>query len=295
MKIGLFLPTFDAGLEPDVLAALGETAEAVGAASLWVPEHVILTDTYASRYPYADDGKLPVGGGSGGPADPMVVLSFLAARTRRVRLGTGICLVPQRNPLYTAKEIATLDVLSRGRVDFGIGIGWLAEEFAALEVPFARRAGRTRAYLEIMRRLWSDGIAEHTSEFYTLPPVRMDPKPIQRPHPPILVGGESDAALGRAAEYGQGWFGWHVTPEMVGERVGALTKLLAGRGRRIDDLRVLASPYLRPTRDLDAMKRYRDAGAGEVVVLLSRFQGVDGARAVVERVGERLIAPAEAL
>src|SRR5262249_42589338 len=162
-------------------------------------------------------------------------------------------------------------------------IGWLAEEFAALEVPFARRAGRTRAYLDVMRRLWSDGVAEHASEFYTLPPVRMDPKPVQRPHPPILVGGESDAALGRAAGYGQGWFGWNVTPEMVAERVGALAKLLAARGRSIDDLRVLASPYLRPTRDLDAMKRYRDAGAGEVVVLLSRFQGVDGARAVVER------------
>jgi probable F420-dependent oxidoreductase len=295
VKIGIFLPTFDAGLDPDVLRTLAETAEAAGAASLWVAEHVVLVDRYASRYPYADDGKLPGRLNSGGPADPFMALSFLAAATSRVRLGTGICLVPQRNPVYTAKEVATLDTLSRGRVDFGIGIGWLAEEFAALQVPFARRAGRTRAYLEIMRRLWTNDVAEYESEFYTLPPVRMDPKPVQRPHPPILVGGESDPALARAAEYGQGWFGWNVTPEMVAERVGVLTQLLAARGRRIEDVRVLASPYTRPTRDLDAMKRYRDAGASEVVVLLSRFEGVDGARAVVEKVATRLIRPAEAL
>ncbi len=295
MKIGIFLPTFDAGLTPATLRVLAETAEAVGASSLWAAEHVVLVDAYASRYPYADDGRLPVAGDSGGPADPFAVLNFLAAVTTRVRLGTGICLVPQRNPVYTAKEVATLDVLSGGRLDFGIGIGWLAEEFAALGVPFERRAGRTRAYLEVMRRLWTSDVAEYQSEFYRLPPVRMDPKPVQRPHPPILVGGESDAALGRAAEYGQGWFGWNVTPEMVAERVDALTKLLAPKGRRIQDLRVLASPYTRPTRDLDAMKRYRDAGADEVVVLLSRFRSDDEARAVVERVGDNLVVPAGAL
>ena len=293
MRIGIFLPTMAVGLDPDVLTTLAETAEAVGAASLWVPEHVVLVDAYASQYPYAEDGKLPGGGGSGGPADPLTVLSFLAGVTSRVRLGTGICLVPQRNPVYTAKEVATLDVLSRGRVDFGIGIGWLAEEFAALQVPFARRAGRTRAYLEVMRRLWTSEVAEYVSEFYTLPPVRMDPKPVQRPHPPIIVGGESDAALGRAAEYGQGWFGWNVTPDEVAERVGVLTRLLAARGRHIEDLRVLASPYLKRTRDLDAMKRYRDGGASEVVVLVSRFEGAAGARAVIEKLGERLIVPAE--
>jgi len=293
VRIGIFLPTMAVGLDPDVLTTLAETAEAVGAASLWVPEHVVLVDAYASQYPYAEDGKLPGGGGSGGPADPLTVLSFLAGVTSRVRLGTGICLVPQRNPVYTAKEVATLDVLSRGRVDFGIGIGWLAEEFAALQVPFARRAGRTRAYLEVMRRLWTSEVAEYVSEFYTLPPVRMDPKPVQRPHPPIIVGGESDAALGRAAEYGQGWFGWNVTPDEVAERVGVLTRLLAARGRHIEDLRVLASPYLKRTRDLDAMKRYRDGGASEVVVLVSRFEGAAGARAVIEKLGERLIVPAE--
>ena len=206
--------------------------------------------------------------------------------------------VPQQHPTrprLERSEVATLDVLSRGRVDFGIGVGGLAEEFAAVGVPFARRAGRTRAYLEVMRRLWTQDVAEYAGEFYTLPPVRMDPKPVQRPHPPILVGGESDAALGRAAEYGQGWFGWNVTPEMVAERVGVLRRTAAERGRRLEDLRILASPYLRPTRDLDAMKRYRDAGAGEVVVLLSRFEGVDGARAVVEKVGARIVQPAEAL
>ncbi|MGH2670769.1 MAG: LLM class F420-dependent oxidoreductase, partial [bacterium] len=279
----------------EYLKALAETAEAVGAASLWAPEHIVLVDEYRSRYPYSDDGRLPLDPSSGGLADPFAVLTFIAALTRSVRLGTGICLVPQRNPVYTAKMVACLDVLSKGRVDFGVGVGWLAEEFAALGVAFERRGARTRAYLEVMRRLWTEPVASYQSEFYALPPVRFEPKPIQRPHPPILFGGESDAALRRVADVGQGWFGWNVTPEMTAERVAALERLLEARGRKLGDVSITVSPYVRPTQDLDAIKRYRDAGASQVVMLLFGAETTAKVRPAVAALGEAIIEPARRL
>jgi len=292
MKIGIFLPTFHAGQQPDFLRTLAETAEQVGAASLWAPEHVVLVDDYQSPYPYSKDGRFPLESSAGGMGDPFSVLSYLAGVTRTIRLATGICLVPQRNPVYTAKQVANLDVLSGGRFDFGVGIGWLKEEFAALEVPFERRAQRTRAYLEVMRRLWTEPIASYDGEYYTLPPVRFEPKPIQQPHPPIIFGGESDAALRRVADVGQGWFGWNLTPEDAKERLGALERMLAQRGRSLRDMAITVSPYARPTRDLDALQRYRDAGVQQVVLLLFDVATTADVRPAVERLGETIIEPA---
>jgi probable F420-dependent oxidoreductase len=295
MEIGIFLPTFGPGNDPEMLRVLAQTAESVGAAALWAPEHVVLVDSYESEYPYSDDGRFPIDPSSGGLGDPFAVLTFLAGLTMRVRLGTGICLVPQRNPVYTAKLVANLDLLSGGRFDFGIGVGWLAEEFAAVAAPFAKRAQRTRAYLEIMRRLWTEDVASHESEFYTLPPVRFAPKPVQKPHPPIIVGGESDPALRRVAEYGQGWIGWNVTPEVTAERIVFLDRLLAERGRKRRDLKMVVSPYTLPTRDLDSMKRYRDAGADQVILLLPLTDKADDIRAALEWLGNEIIAPAARL
>jgi probable F420-dependent oxidoreductase len=292
VKIGLFLPTFDAGNRPEFLRTLTETAESVGVAALWAPEHVVLADSYESRYPYSEDGRFPLDPSAGGLGDPFAVLSYLAAVTKTARLGTGICLVPQRNPVYTAKMVAALDVLSNGRVDFGVGIGWLAEEFAAVGATFERRAQRTRAYLEVMRRLWTEEVASYEGEFYTLPAVHMAPKPVQRPHPPIIFGGESDAALRRVADLGQGWFGWNLTPEAAAERVAALDRLLATRGRRRRDLSIIVSPYTQPTRNLDAMKRYRDANVQQVVLLLPISETPDQARAAVEWLGDNIVVPA---
>lgn len=183
MRIGIFVPLGNPFATPEYVRVLGRQAEALGFASIWVAEHVVLFDSYASRYPYAADGRIPAGGESGF-LDPFAALSFLAAVTDRIRLGTGICLVPQRNPVYTAKDVASVDVLSNGRLDFGVGIGWLAEEFQALNVPFERRAQRTRSYLEVMRRLWCDPVSAYEDEFYRLNACRQYPKPIQQPHPP---------------------------------------------------------------------------------------------------------------
>jgi probable F420-dependent oxidoreductase len=295
VKIGIFLPTFGAGHQPKYLSALAGTAEAVGVDSLWAPEHIVLVDEYRSAYPYAADGRFPLDPSVGGLADPFAVLTYLAALTWRVRLGTGICLVPQRNPVYTAKMVAALDVLSHGRFDFGVGVGWFAEEFAALGVEFARRGARTRAYLEVMRRLWTQPQASFESEFYRLPPVRFEPKPVQKPHPPIIFGGESDAALRRVADIGQGWFGWNVTPETTAERVVALDRLLQARGRTRAEVSITVSPYTLPTQDLDAMKRYRDAGAEQVVLLLFEGPTTDTVGPALENLAERIIEPARSL
>jgi probable F420-dependent oxidoreductase len=294
MKIGIFVPTFGAGQQPEYLHALAQVAEEVGAAGLWAPEHVVLVDSYASKYPYSTDGRFPLDPSAGGLGDPFTILSYLAGVTRTIRLGTAICLVPQRNPVYTAKSVANLDVLSGGRFDFGVGIGWLSEEFAALQVPFEERAQRTRAYLEVMRRLWTEPIASYDSEYYTLPPVRFEPKPAQKPHPPIIFGGESDAALRRVADLGQGWFGWNLTPDAAKERLGALGRALQRRGRRLTEVSLIVSPYTQPTRDLDAMQRYRDAGVQQVVLLFAAATAED-VRPAIERLGETIIEPARKL
>jgi probable F420-dependent oxidoreductase len=265
MKIGLFTPLANPFATPSYIETLGRAAEARGFDSLWVAEHVVLFDDYRSQYPYAADGRIPVRPESG-ILDPFMALSFLAASTQRIRLGTGICLVPQRNPVYTAKEAATVDWLSGGRLELGIGVGWLAEEFAALGVPFDRRGARCRAYIEVMRRLWCDDISQYDGEFYSLAPTRQFPKPLQQPHPPIHFGGESDAALRRVADLGQGWYGFNLDPDATAERVRTLVTMLERRGRRRDEIEISICPYMRETTP-DLLQAYGRAGVDRVIVV----------------------------
>jgi probable F420-dependent oxidoreductase len=265
MKLGLFLPL--AGPAPEtreLLTAAARAAEAAGFHSLWFAEHVVLFDEHASRYPYAADGRFPLAG-EAGLLEPFAAIAFAAAVTNRIRLGTGVCLVPQRPPLYTAKQVADCDVLSLGRLDFGVGIGWLREEFEALGVPFDDRARRCREYLAAMRALWTEPVARFEGRTLRLPPLRMFPKPIQTPHPPIIFGGESDAALRRVADLGQGWFGFGLTPDEAAARIAALQALLRARGRAPGSVSITVSPYLKPARDAASLRAYADAGADQVV------------------------------
>ena len=264
MKIGVFVTAGHPGSDRAYLEAAGRAAEALGFDSLWVAEHVVLFDEYASRYPYAEDGRIPVRRDAGLIA-PFTALSFLAAITHKIRLGTGICLVPQRNPLYTAREAADVDWLSGGRLDLGVGVGWLAEEFQALGVPFERRGERCRSYLEVMKRLWCDDVSEYQDEFYTLPACRQFPKPLQKPHPPIHFGGESDAALRRVADIGQGWYGFNLDAAGLTERLAKLRQLLDARGRRLDEIEISVSPYLR-SFEPSMIEAYHAAGAQQVIL-----------------------------
>jgi probable F420-dependent oxidoreductase len=292
VRVGLFAPFLNPFTTRQTLEAVGRGAEERGFASIWAAEHVVLFDEYRSRYPYSPDGRIPAGG-ENGVLDPFLTLSYLACATSRIRLGTGICLVPQRNPVYTAKETATLDYLSEGRLDFGIGVGWLREEFEVVGVPWSRRGDRCREYIEVMRRLWCEAVSEYSGEFYELPSCRQFPKPVQSPHPPIHFGGESEAALRRVADLGQGWYGFNLEPEASAERVKRLESLLAERGRRRDEILVSVSPYLQPV-DLDRVKRYRDAGVEQIIVTLVALTEDDILR-TLDDLAESILEPARSL
>src|SRR6266545_1725996 len=266
MKVGAFVPLGTLNANPTFLRTLGPALEERGFESVWVAEHVVLFDDYASQYPYAPDGRFP-GGGDTGLLEPLTALAYLAAVTETVRLGTGICLIAQRNPVYTAKQVADVDVLSDGRVDFGVGIGWLREEFEAVAAPFDHRAARAREHLAVMKTLWQDDVSSFDGRYSHLPPCRLYPKPVQQPHPPIHFGGETDAAFTRVADLGQGWYGFNRTPEEVPDAVGRLEQLLDERGRSRDEITVSICPYFKGV-DRAALERYRDAGVDRVIVLV---------------------------
>jgi probable F420-dependent oxidoreductase len=269
MQIGLFAPLGNGNATAGVLRTLGREAEARGFESIWVAEHVVLFEEYESVYPYAADGKFP-GGADTGLLEPLTALTYLAAVTDTIRLGTGICLVPQRNPVYTAKQVVDLDVLSGGRVDFGVGVGWLAEEFEAVAAPFERRGARCDEYLQVMRTLWTDDVSEHHGEMYDLPACKMYPKPVQQPHPPIHVGGESAAAMRRVATQGQGWYSFNRTPEQLDEPLARLDAVLAEHGRSRTDIELTVCPYFNPTTPAD-VEAYRARGVDRLVVLCLAF------------------------
>ena len=185
-------------------ATLGRAAEAAGFDSIWTVEHVVYPEGYESTYPYAPDDKMP--GTSDNPIpDPMVWLSYVAACTTELTLATGIVLLPERHPITYAKEVATLDNLSGGRVHLGIGIGWLKEEFEALGVPWARRGPRTEEYVAVMRTLWAQDNASFDGEFVSFTGMTSNPKPTNG-SVPITIGGHSRAAAERAGRIGDGFF-----------------------------------------------------------------------------------------
>jgi probable F420-dependent oxidoreductase len=231
-----------------------------------VPEHVVLFEDYASSYPYSPDGKVPAPPDSG-MLEPFTLLAFLAAHTSTVRLGTAICLLPQRNPVYTAKEVAAVDYLSGGRVDFGIGVGWLEEEFRVVNVDWPRRGKRTDDYLDVMRALWGADPCEHHGEFYDLPPCHMNPKPVQTPHPPLYIGGESEAALRRVARVGQGWHTFNRLPDQVAEPLATLDRLLEEHGRARADVQIAISPYFNGLTP-DMIKGYAEHGIDQVTAMV---------------------------
>ena len=262
MKVGCHM-AFSERTSPDYIRRAGQIVEELGFHSLWVPEHVLFFPRYESRYPYSDDGKLR--GDPKSLMDPFSALTFIAACTQTIRLGTGICLVPQRNPVYTARQVSDLDYLSGGRFDFGIGIGWLKEEFEALDVPWANRAGRTMECIEVMKTLWCDDISSHQGERFHIEAAYQNPKPVQQPHPPLIFGGESDAALERVAAVGQGWFGFNLTPGELDERMRKLDALLAAKGRSLSDIEVYVTPAGEAT-NVDDIKALVSLGVQQVIL-----------------------------
>jgi probable F420-dependent oxidoreductase len=264
MKIGVFSLTLALAKGTALTRAFASTAERLGFSTLWVPEHVVLLDKYSSKYPYSENGVLPAPTTAPIP-DPFISLTAMAACTEKIRLATGICLVPEHNPVVLAKVIATLDWLSDGRVALGVGIGWLEEEFTAIGIPWERRAQRTRECIDAMRKLWGDELSSYQGEFVNFKEVRSYPKPAQGARVPIIFGGESAPALRRVAEYGTGWFGFNLLPDEASAKIAKLEQLLRANNRKLTDIELIVSPSGKPIT-ADDLKRYRDAGVSEVVI-----------------------------
>ncbi len=263
MKVGI-MPLFGGETaQPQYVARIAKELEERGFHSVWAVDHILLPVEFSSKYPYAADGSFPVDPTIQG-LEPFNLLCFIAAHTSTIRLGTGVVVVPQRNPSLTAKQVADLDVLCSGRFDFGVGVGWLAEEFAALEEPWEQRGTRTDDYLRLMQALWTEHESSYQGRFRALPRVTQYPKPVQKPHPPLYFGGESEPALRRVARFGH-WYGLDMLPEEMPAKMAALKAHCDREGRDVNDVRVAVCPYAKPC-DRDALKRYEDAGVDQVIM-----------------------------
>ncbi len=203
MRYGFYLPTRGRTATPEDLETLVRRGEALGFASVMIADHIVFPSVVTSKYPYTVSGVFP---GQGDALEQLALMAFIAGKTQRLRLVTSVMILPYRNPVATAKALATIDVLSRGRVTVGVGVGWLREEFQALgAADFDRRGAVSDEYLRIFKALWTKSPVSFAGEFYRFDDVRCLPEPVQKPHPPIWIGGHSKAALRRVARLGDGW------------------------------------------------------------------------------------------
>lgn len=254
-------------------------ADKLGYESVWLPEHLVLT-SQMSRSPHPGEEHPPV------PPnvpiyDAFAYLAFLAAQTKHVRLGTHVYNIGLRHPFTTARGVQTLDILSGGRVEFGIGASWLEQEWDAVGLDFKTRGRRVDEAIEICKRLWTEEEVSHTGEFFEFEPVMFEPKPVQKPWPPILIGGESKAALKRAAKHGDGWIGMQADFERGEMLIGQLRGLLAEEGRADSSFQFclgggVASP--------DDVKRWEEIGVTRMVFAPWRRsrEAIDGMRRFAE-------------
>jgi probable F420-dependent oxidoreductase len=289
MKLGLHALGIGTGARSDVIRAVAVAAESRGFATLWSGEHIVMVDRPRSRYPYAADGRIAV------PAaadwlDPMIGLSFAAAVTSRIGVATGVLLLPEHNPVLLAKQAASLDALSGGRLTLGIGVGWSREEFAALGVPFERRGERATEYVAAMREIWAEDHASFQGEFVGFEQVRVYPKPVRGRRVPVIVGGNSDAALRRVAAWGDGWYGFNLAGvDAVRDRVARLSELCREAGRDIGELRLSVSLDSGRPSDLADLARL---GVSEFVLVESPPEPADEAEDWVAALAERWKLPA---
>lgn len=211
------------------MVGLAQLAEQVGFESVWTFEHSIVPVDYQSKYPYDSSGKMGVTPETAF-VDPLIALAHVAAHTTTLRLGTGVNILSQTNPLYLAKQAASLDFVSQGRLLLGLGIGWLKEEFAALGVPFEKRGARFDDYVVAMRKVWSGEVVEHQSEFVSWSGFKSYPLPVQKPLP-VIIGGAKGKAFERIAKYGQGWYAPTTSTAELGKLLGQLDVACAAEGR----------------------------------------------------------------
>jgi probable F420-dependent oxidoreductase len=263
MKIGVRIPAVGPHASPASIAMTARWAESLGYHSIWVSDHVAFPAEVRSPYPY-DPAGWPY------PADtpwldPLLALTWAASAAPSVALGTSVLVAPLRHPVLLAKQVASLDFLSGGRVILGLGAGWMAEEFALLGVPFERRGGRTAEMVALMRALWTGAPVDFTGAFYQVQGFRMQPRPVQA-RVPVVFGGHSEHALRRVVACGDGWHPTQLDLDHLARCLDRLAALAAERGRDFDALSVIARPGARHAMDEHALARYRALGVGHLVI-----------------------------
>lgn len=274
MKLGFFGINMNACSNPDVAARVARAAEAAGFESLWTGEHVVLPDPQVAPSPLPPSYPL---------LDPAVSLAFLAAHTRTIKLGTGIIILPQRNPLVLAKELASVDVVSGGRLIFGLGVGYLKAEFDALGVPFDLKGARAIDYLKAMQALWTQDAPAYAGRFVSYANIQSRPQPVQSPIP-IVIGGHSPEAFRRAVAHAHGWYGFALDVEATARCIAGLAEAaqVVQRPASLGPLEISITPA--GTLDSDLVSRYAEAGVQRLIPF-PRLKTGDELVAAVEELG----------
>ena len=276
MKIGFFGINFGVAGDVDAMINIAKAAEASGIESVWTGEHVVLPDPRVAPSP--SDPRTPI-------LDPAVALSHIAAHTSRLRLGTGVIILPQRNPVVLAKELASLDVVSKGRLIFGVGAGYLEPEFRALGAPFEDRGAVTDEAIEAIKALWTMEKPAYKGRFFSFEGIDAQPRPIQKPHPPIVVGGMSRSGARRAARYGNGWFGFLTDIEATARSIEWIHGYISNgvRPGELGDIEISVTPPMRLTPDV--VDRYGEIGVHRLIPV-SNATTLDDVLRFVDKLGE---------
>jgi len=287
MKFGVMFANVGPMAHAEGAIGIAQAAEAGGIESLWTVEHTVVPAGYQSAYPYSPTGKMPGPEDSPIP-DPLIWLAFVAAATSTIRLGTGILILPQRNPVTLAKEVATLDQLSGGRVELGIGVGWLEEEFDAIGVPFAERGKRTDDHVAALRALWTQAPATHDGDYSTFTDVYSRPAPTQA-NIPIVVGGHSKAAARRAGRLGDGFFPGRGSHEELAELITIMRASATEHGRDPNAIEITSGGNgALGSGALDEVKALADMGVSRVIIPPLAFD-IEGQREGFAKYGDEVI------
>ena len=271
MKIGAVASFVTPLATGEAMLCVARAMDEAGLDSLWLGEHVMLFDEMEFGYPGSPDGKLPIPDGFGIP-DQGTAIAWMASATKTLRFGTSISLISQRNPVYTAKEFATLDWLTGGRIDLGVGVGWCKEEVEASGYTWNDRGARTDEALELMTRLWSEPVVHFDGAHFQVRGAKMHPQPGQQPHVPFIIGGYSDAALRRTARYGNGWLGFGLNPEMTAPMLARLDAKLAEAGRSRKDIEIVMMPM---ADDEKSCEQFAELGVDRLVPMIGTEQVAD--------------------
>jgi probable F420-dependent oxidoreductase len=271
MKFGIAFANIGPNVEPEQACALAATAETVGFESIWTVDHVVVPAGYQSTYPYDPSGRLPSGEDAPFP-DPLIWLAYVARATTKMRLATGILILPERNPVLLAKELATLDFLSSGRVTLGVGIGWLKEEYEALGISFERRGERIEESIAAMRALWGQDCASYTGTTVQFKDVYLRPQPKDQ-SVPVHIGGHSEIAARRAGRIGDGFFPFGVDRNVLPHLIETMRKSAQDSGRDPSSVEVTVSSYaVKGAEAVAEVQDLMDLGVTRVVIPAAMFQ-----------------------